>query len=62
MVGGLLRGLDMASPIETIIHREPLVVPPQWGRESVLQLMQANRIHQLPVVDEARQVLGVQGS
>ncbi len=56
---GLLRGLDMSSPIEGIIYREPLVVPPQLSRETVLQLMQANKIHQLPVVDEDRRVVGL---
>ena len=56
---GLLRGLEMSSPIDSIIHREPLVVPPQWGREIVLQLMQANKVHQLPVVDAGRQVVGL---
>lgn len=56
---GLLRGLDLHSPIETIIHREPLLVPPQLGRETVLQLMQANKVHQLPIVDEARHVVGL---
>lgn len=56
---GLLRGLEMSSPVEGIIHRDPLVVPPQWGREIVLQLMQANKIHQLPVVDERRRVVGL---
>lgn len=56
---GLLRGLEMSSPVEGIIHRDPLVVPPQWGRNTVLQLMQANKIHQLPVVDECRRVVGL---
>lgn len=56
---GLLRGLEMNSPVEGIIHRDPLVVPPQWGRDMVLQLMQANKIHQLPVVDERRCVVGL---
>lgn len=56
---GLLRGLDMESPIDTIVFREPLVVPPILGAESVLQLMQANKIHQLPIVDENRKVLGL---
>lgn len=41
---GLLRGLDLASPIESIVIRSPLVVPPQLGRDMVLQLMQANKI------------------
>lgn len=56
---GLLRGLEMSSTVESIIHRDPLVVPPQWGRDTVLQLMQANKVHQLPVVDEKRFVVGL---
>ena len=56
---GLLRGLTLASPADDIIHREPLVVPPQWGRDTVLQLMQANKVHQLPVVDDRRRVVGL---
>lgn len=56
---GLLRGLDLSSSVEAIIYRDPLVVPPQWGRDMVLQLMQANKIHQLPVVDENRHVVGL---
>jgi dTDP-glucose pyrophosphorylase len=56
---GLLRGLEMGSPVESIIHRDPLVVPPHWGRDIVLQLMQANKVHQLPVVDESGSVVGL---
>lgn len=55
----LLRGLDLSSPIESIIKREPLVVPPQLGRDDVLRLMQANAILQLPIVDERRRVVGL---
>ena len=56
---GLLRGLTLTSPAHDIIHRDPLVVPPQWGRDTVLQLMQANKVHQLPVVDDQRRVVGL---
>lgn len=56
---GLLRGLDLASPIDQIMHPDPLVVPPQLGVDAVLQLMQANKIHQLPVVDDGRRVVGL---
>lgn len=56
---GLLRGLDMNSSIDAIIHRDPFVVPPQFDRSTVLQLMQANKIHQLPVVNEDRLVVGL---
>jgi len=56
---GLLRGLDLNSSIDAIIYREPLVVPPQLSSDTVLQLMQINKIHQLPVVDEDRRVVGL---
>jgi NDP-sugar pyrophosphorylase family protein len=55
----LLRGLDLNSPIDSIIYREALVVPPQLEREMVLGLMQANQLNALPVVGEARRVLGL---
>ena len=57
---GLLRGLTLTSPIDEIIYRDPLVVTPEMGRELVLQLMTANRIHQMPVVDGGRRVVGLQ--
>jgi dTDP-glucose pyrophosphorylase len=56
---GLLRGLELTSTVNTILHRDALVVPPQLGRDLVLRLMRANRIHQLPVVDEGRRVVGL---
>ena len=56
---GLLIGLDLDSSIESIVYREPLVVPPQLGHESILQLMQANGIHQLPVVDADKRPIGL---
>jgi dTDP-glucose pyrophosphorylase len=56
---GLIRGMDLASPIDSILSRDPLVVPQQVGRDTVLQLMQANKIHQLPIVDDHRRVVGL---
>ena len=56
---GLLRDLDLNSSIDAIIYREPLVVPPQLDLDTVLQLMQTNKIHQLPVVDEDQRVVGL---
>lgn len=56
---GLLRGLDMNSAIGSIIHRKPLVVPPQFSRDTVLQIMQANAVRQIPVVDDAYRVVGL---
>ena len=56
---GLLKGLSLTSPITTVIHRNPLVVPPEMGREMVRRLMFANKIHQVPVVDEQHQLVGL---
>jgi len=56
---GLLRGLDMSSPIDSLMTREPLMVPEGIPQQVVAQLMQMNRIHQLPVVDEHRRVVGL---
>ncbi len=56
---GLLKGLNLTSPITNVIHRNPLVVPPAVGRELVKKLMVANKIQQIPVVDELNQVVGL---
>jgi dTDP-glucose pyrophosphorylase len=56
---GLLRGVELDSPIEPIVHRDALVVPPQMSRDMARHLMQANVIHALPVVDESRRVVGL---
>jgi len=56
---GLLKGLDMNSSIASIIHRDALVVPPELERELVMQLMVANKIQQIPVVDEQHHIIGL---
>jgi dTDP-glucose pyrophosphorylase len=57
---GLLNGLDLNSPISSIVHRNALVVPPELSRELVMQLMVANKIQQIPVVNELHQVIDLQ--
>lgn len=56
---GLLRGLNLNSPITEVIHRNAFVAPPEMGRDLVLQLMVANKLHQIPVVDAERHVVGL---
>lgn len=56
---GLLKGLDLNSPITSVIHRNAMVVPPEMGRDMVMQLMVANKIQQIPVVDEHHHVVGL---
>lgn len=56
---GLLKGLELSSPIESIIHRNPLVVPETLTRDLVLQLMTANKVRQVPIVDVENRVIGL---
>lgn len=56
---GLLRGLDLSSPVTSIIKRDPLVVPLEMNRDTVLRLMQANVFNAIPVVDAKRNVVGL---
>jgi dTDP-glucose pyrophosphorylase len=56
---GLLRGLTLDAPIESVMRSNSLVAPPEMGREVVLQLMHANQFRQLPVVDADYRVVGL---
>ena len=56
---GLLRGLDMSSSVDKVVHRNPMVVPPEMNREMVLHLMRVNKITRIPVVDANRRVIGL---
>ncbi len=56
---GLLKGLTLTSPITDVIKRNPMVAPVGVPRELVLQLMTANRIQQIPVVDAQNHLVGL---
>jgi len=56
---GLLKGLDVNSSIKHIIYHNPLVVPVELSRELVMQLMAANKIQQIPIVDKSNRVVGL---
>ncbi len=56
---GLLRGLTLDEPIESVMRSNSLMVPPELSRDVVLQLMHANRFRQLPVVDNNYRVVGL---
>lgn len=56
---GLLKGVDINGPITSVIHRNAMVAPPEMGRDMIMQLMAANKIQQIPVVNEHRHVVGL---
>jgi dTDP-glucose pyrophosphorylase len=56
---GLLKGLNLNSEIVSIVHRNALVVPPEMGRDMVMQLMLANKIQQIPIVNSRHHLVGL---
>jgi dTDP-glucose pyrophosphorylase len=55
----LLDGYDLSDSVEQFIQREPFTVGPSVSRTSVLDLMQARGMSQVPVVDEHGILLGL---
>jgi dTDP-glucose pyrophosphorylase len=56
---GLLKGIDLTSKVDLILNNESLLVPKDLHREVVLKLMTANKIQQIPIVDEKMRVVGL---
>jgi len=56
---GLLRGFGINSALNNIIHRNALVVQPGLERDLVMQLMLANKIQQIPIVDKSHHIVGL---
>ncbi len=56
---GLLKGLPLDAAVDQIMHGNAFVVPSAMSRENVLHVMRANKIHQIPVVDADRRVIGL---
>lgn len=56
---GLLKGLDLNSRIARLINHNALVVLPDMARDMVIQLMVANKIQQIPVVNAQKKLVGL---
>ncbi len=56
---GFLKNLGLTSPIETILHKDALVVPPEMSRDLVHQFMIANKIQQIPIVNSEMHLVGL---
>jgi dTDP-glucose pyrophosphorylase len=55
----LLKGLTLNESLGSVLRRTPFVVPMQFSRDTVRHLMVANKIQQIPVVDESHRVIGL---
>jgi dTDP-glucose pyrophosphorylase len=56
---GLLRGVDLDGAVLDVAHRDPLVVPEAMAPAAVRQLMSANKILHMPVVDPNGRLVGL---
>lgn len=56
----LLRHLPMTTPVSEVMCTTPRVAEIHWTRDKTLSVMEATRLLQLPVVDSARRVVGVE--
>jgi len=54
---GILRGLDLDSSVTSIMNSEPLVVPLEMDKDTVFQLMSANVVNAIPVIDTKRHIV-----
>lgn len=55
----LLVGVPMAAPLEPYVRRTFVSVPPEAGRSEVVELMQARRVGQIPIVDRDGKLVGL---
>jgi dTDP-glucose pyrophosphorylase len=55
----ILKGFGLSEPVDKAINTKPLVVPPELSGALVSQLMRANKIQQVPVVDPHGLVVGL---
>lgn len=57
---GLLSGLSLSDTVETILHTTPTVATLSDTKEEILKKALNKKLHQIPIVDDAYRVLGIQ--
>jgi len=57
---GILKGVSLDDPIQTIMNSDPTVAMIDEGRESILAAMQLKGLHHIPLVDENHRVMGLE--
>jgi len=57
---GILRKLDLSAPLSLIMNPKPHTLGPHKSRTVALNMMESLHIHQIPVVDSAGKVIGLE--
>lgn len=58
---GILHGVPLDSCVTRIMNSHPVTIPRLNDRKSVVEILKANKVRHLPVIDEERHVVGVEG-
>jgi len=56
---GFLKGLNINSPIKSIIFTDPIVAAKNDSNEKLLKIALSKMIYQIPVVDKNKKVIGL---
>ncbi|GFO59048.1 alcohol dehydrogenase [Geomonas silvestris] len=56
----ILKGIDLNSPVELVMNDNPIAADLNDSRESILAIMKATKIRQIPVVDSQGLVTGLE--
>jgi len=56
---GYLRGMDINSPINSIINKKPFSAKENDTKEKILKIALKKKIYQIPVIDKNRKVIGL---
>ena len=57
---GLLSGIDIQSPVSMIMNVDPVKAKSSDDRQLILSIMKENKLHQVPIVDDAGYLLGLE--
>ena len=55
----ILNAIPLDAPVDRVMNRAPTTLPPGHDRDQAMQLMRSKQLHQLPVVDVDRRVVGL---
>ena len=57
---GFLKGLNLDSSIESVIFKTPTIAKISDTKEEILKLALSKKLHQIPIVDDAGKIVGIQ--
>ncbi|WP_018132197.1 nucleotidyltransferase family protein [Effusibacillus pohliae] len=57
---GILRGIGLDDPVETVMNPNPITARANEARQTVLAIMKLKRLHQIPIVDEQGRLVGIE--